>query len=185
MTSLPSQSTVGLYYGSSNGATQHAADLIADALKSLTGLTLQPQDIRKADLARLPEHQVLLLGCSTWDIGELQYDWEDQLEAFQALDLTGVQVGFFGCGDQYGYPETFQDALGILAAAAQASGAALIGKVSTAGYDFGASRAVQNNLFVGLPLDEDNQPELTPERVQRWGAQVVHEAQLPLLTETR
>ena len=50
----------------------------------------------------------------TWDYGELQADWEDVWAEIDALDLSGIQMAFFGCGDQVGYPEWYQDAMGLL-----------------------------------------------------------------------
>ena len=167
---------IGVYFGSSNGNTEHVAGLVAQALSALSGRPVAAVDIRKVGMSALGGHRLLVLGCSTWDDGELQYDWVDRHPDFQALDLQGVQVALFGCGDQYGYPDTFQDALGILAETARAQGAQVVGRVPTQGYDFSASRAVEDGHFLGLPLDEDNQPDLTADRVQRWTAQLLQEA---------
>lgn len=176
LTPPPSPTPIGVYFGSSNGNTEHVAGLVAQALSALSGLPVAAVDIRKVGMSALGGHRLLVLGCSTWDDGELQYDWVDRHPDFGALDLGGVQVALFGCGDQYGYPDTFQDALGILAATARARGAHVVGRVPTEGYEFSASRAVEDDQFLGLPLDEDNQPELTADRVQRWVAQLLREA---------
>ena len=45
---------------------------------------------------------------------------------------------------------------------------AVIGQVSTDGYEFEESEAVVDGKFVGLPIDEDFEPELTDERVAQW-----------------
>ncbi|MGL5186808.1 MAG: flavodoxin FldA, partial [Plesiomonas shigelloides] len=46
----------------------------------------------------------------------------------------------------------------------------------TAGYHFEASKAlVDDQNFVGLCIDEDRQPELTAERVEKWVKQVYEE----------
>ena len=36
------------------------------------------------------------------------------------------------------------------------------------GYEFDASEALVNGKFMGLPVDEDFEPELTDERVKKW-----------------
>ncbi len=59
-------------------------------------------------------------------------------------------------------------------------GAAPVGGWLTDGYDFSASTAVIDGVFVGLPIDEMNQPELTHERVAAWCAWVL--AQVAELT---
>jgi flavodoxin I len=44
----------------------------------------------------------------------------------------------------------------------------LTGKVDPSAYEFDESEAVIDGLFVGLPLDEDFEPELTGERIRAW-----------------
>jgi flavodoxin I len=47
-----------------------------------------------------------------------------------------------------------------------------VGFWPTDGYEHEASLAVKNGKFVGLALDEDNQAELTEERIQKWVTQI-------------
>ena len=46
------------------------------------------------------------------------------------------------------------------------------GHWSTAGYEFAASQAVDGNHFLGLALDQINQPILTEERLDAWLAKI-------------
>ena len=39
---------------------------------------------------------------------------------------------------------------------------------SVTGYDHDASKAQKGDQFVGLALDEDNQPELSADRIKAW-----------------
>jgi flavodoxin I len=111
----------------------------------------------------------------TWNIGELQTDWEDCLEQFDDLDLHGMQVALFGLGDEGGYPDTYQDAVGILAQKVRERGAEIVGHWPTEGYDFEASLAVEDGRFLGLMLDNDTAPELTAERIMQWVHQIAAE----------
>jgi flavodoxin len=56
-------------------------------------------------------------------------------------------------------------------------GGAVVGYWPVAGYDFEASKALTQNEkeFVGLAIDEDQQPELTDERVNQWVEQIIDE----------
>jgi flavodoxin I len=47
-------------------------------------------------------------------------------------------------------------------------GVSPIGAWSTEGYSFDASTAIISNQFVGLALDEDNQADKNPARVETW-----------------
>lgn len=58
----------------------------------------------------------------------------------------------------------------MLAEVVIANGGNIIGKWPTKGYDYTESKAKIENedLFYGLAIDEDNQPELTQERLLKW-----------------
>ena len=71
-------------------------------------------------------------------------------------------------GDHVTYAHGFVDHIGVLGKELIKSGANLVGKVSVDGYEFDESEAVIDGEFIGLPLDEDFEPELTDERVAAW-----------------
>jgi flavodoxin I len=162
-------------YGSTFGDTADAAERIVTVLTELTGVRPTLMDIAYHDLRELESFDVLLLGCSTWNIGELQSDWEAKLSDLDSLDMHNKKVGLFGSGDQLGYPDTYMDALGILAQRVEARGAELIGLWSISGYQHTASLAQRERCFVGRALDETSQGELTPSRIDRWVMQLIEE----------
>ncbi len=57
----------------------------------------------------------------------------------------------------------------------EGKGCQLVGKVSTDGYEYDESRAEVDGQFVGLPLDEENQSNLTDERIKHWVEQLKNE----------
>ena len=77
-------------------------------------------------------------------------------------------------GDQFGYGDYFLDAMGMLHDVVIQTGPEIIGQWSTEGYEFDASKAEipGASKFVGLALDEDQQENLTAERLNRWCAQI-------------
>ena len=80
-------------------------------------------------------------------------------------------------GDQIGYTDWFQDALGMLHEQVIAQGATIIGYWSNHGYEFASSKALtpDKNHFVGLSLDEDNQYDLSETRINSWCEQILEE----------
>ena len=88
--------TIGVFYGSSTGNTELAAEMICDQLGQFVS---HSADISKSEPTDLLAYDILLLGVSTWNIGEMQDDWDDFIPGMEGLDLTGKQVGFFGMGD--------------------------------------------------------------------------------------
>ncbi len=157
-------SRIGIFCGSTLGTTKK----IAQDLAVLLGEGADVYDVAQAKAENLQEYAVLFFGCSTWGYGELQDDWASFIESLDTVSLEGKKVALFGCGDQEGYADTFVDALGILYDKVQERQGAVVGMVPLDGFSFSDSAAVRENNFVGLPLDENNQPELTEQRLAAW-----------------
>jgi flavodoxin I len=156
---------IAIIYGSNGGATEGVAKMIKDKL----ALEVDLLDIGRIKMDKLSEYSHLILGTSTWGEGELQDDWDDAFDEFQSVEFGGKTVAFFGLGDQEGYSENFLDGMGLLHGVALTNGASIVGDgLSSDSYDFDESLAVKNDTFVGLAIDEDNQDELTQERVDAW-----------------
>ncbi len=156
---------IAIIYGSSGGATEGVAKMIKDKL----ALEADLLDVARINMDKLNEYSHLILGTSTWGEGELQDDWSDAFDEFKNVEFGGKTVAFFGLGDQEGYSENFLDGMGLLHGVALTNGASIVGDGwSSDSYDFDESLAIKNGLFVGLAIDEDNQDELTHERVDAW-----------------
>ena len=162
---------IGLFYGTQTSNTQTVAELIQKEFGGDDVVTIQ--DISRTEPTDLDEYQIVIIGGPTWNVGEIQSEWEsfddDQLDS---SDFSGKKVAYFGEGDQIGYPDTFQDAMGMLEEKISELGGETVGYWSTEGYDFSDSKALRDDKFVGLALDEDNQSELTEERIKAWVAQL-------------
>lgn len=169
---------IGLFYGSSTCYTEMAAEKIAEAINGLCGTELVSlHNIASDSIELMSEYQYLVLGIPTWDYGELQEDWESNWEAIDSLDFTGKQVAIYGLGDQIGYPEWFQDALGYLWVKMVNLGASTVGAWPNQGYSFEQSKALTEDgqFFVGLPLDDENQFELSDDYIAKWSQQILRE----------
>lgn len=157
----------GIFYGSTTGNTESAAEKIKDLLKDAT-----IQSISTASIEDFADYDNLIFGCSTWGYGELQDEWEYFIDKLKTASLGGKKIALFGTGDQAAYPDTFMDALGIIYEALETSGAQIIGYWPKEGYTYEASRAEIDDEFVGLVLDDDNQKNLTDERIKKWVADI-------------
>ena len=104
------------------------------------------RDIAKSTKEDIEAYDFLIIGIPTWYYGEAQCDWDDFFPTLEEIDFTDKLVAIYGCGDQ------------------------------EEGYTFEVSQAlVDDNTFVGLCIDEDRQPELTAQRVEKWVKQVYDE----------
>lgn len=160
--------TIKIIYGSSTGNTRRAAEAIAAKLggEVINVADAGPDDF-KADL--------LILGTSTWGCGELQDDWQNALPMLESADLSGTPVALFGLGDSVGFSDTFVNGMAEIADKAVAAGGRLIGKWSSETYSHTGSTAEENGFFVGLALDEDNEPGETDGRINQWCARFADE----------
>tara|TARA_B100000809_G_C15089926_1_gene512801 strand:- start:576 stop:1103 length:528 start_codon:yes stop_codon:yes gene_type:complete len=166
---------IGLFWGSDTGNTDGIA---VDMKKKLDPyFDIESHVMNKVnDKELFNQYDYLIFGLSTWYDGELQSDWEFFFEDFCTLDFTNKKVAIFGLGDQYGYGEWFCDGIGILGKQVIDKNGTLIGWWPTEGYEFDESKSVlKENYFCGLPLDEDNQCELTEERIEKWTDQIKNE----------
>ena len=158
---------IGIFWGSSSGNTEVAVDFMVEFLEE-KGFEVENFDIGTVDPDQVLEFDNLIIGCPTWNIGELQDDWDAIYEEYKKLDFSNVTAAFFGCGDQVGYSDNFLDAIGLLAKPFMENGGKLIGRWPTEGYEFDLSLALDGDEFLGLGLDNDNEEELTEERLIIW-----------------
>jgi flavodoxin I len=165
---------IGLFFGSDEGNTERIAYRIQQRFGTDN---LDVQDIADVTQLDFAKYNKIILGIPTWDFGQIQSDWEEFWDDISAVDFTGKQVALYGLGDQFGYGDYFLDAMGMLHDVIIQNGAEIVGHWSTSGYEFEASKAEISGagLFVGLALDEDQQEDLTTERLNRWCVQIQEE----------
>merc|ERR1719359_2827609 len=169
---------VGLVYSTTTGNTETVAGYIAGE----TGL--EAVDIADLTGDGVAAFDGLIVGAPTWHTGadteRSGTAWDEFIYGDLAgLDLKGKKVAVFGLGDQGGYGDNFCDAIDELVTCFKNQGADIVGSWSTDGYDHMESKSVEGDKFVGLPCDEDNQPEMSEERVKAWVAQIKGEG-MPL-----
>lgn len=100
---------------------------------------------------------------------------EREFGRLDGADFSGRTVAVFGLGDQWGFSDSFVDAIGEIAEFFAERGAKVVGQWPTDGYEFEASQAVRNGHFAGLALDEDNQPDKSAERIGAWLGRIAGE----------
>lgn len=149
-----------IFYGSTTGTTEMVAGKVGELLGA--------EVLSATEIDRVEEYDFVIFATSTWGMGDLQDDWYEALDKLKTKNLSGKKVGFIGVGDQAGFGDTFVDGIGTIYGEIKDMGINLVGKTSTDGYSFSGSKAVVDDEFVGLVIDENNQSELTDERINAW-----------------
>ena len=149
-----------IFYGSTTGTTEMVAGKVGELLGA--------EVLSTTEIDRVEEYDFVIFATSTWGMGDLQDDWYEALDKLKTKNLSGKKVGLIGIGDQFGFGDTFVDGIGTIYEEIKDMGINLVGKTSTDGYSFSGSKAVVDDEFVGLVIDENNQSELTDERINAW-----------------
>ena len=131
---------VHVIYGSTTGMTEAVAAKIANAIGA------QVFNVNAADAAAF-DAELLVLGSSTWGVGDLQDDWAAKLDEVKG-NFAGKKVAVFGLGDSMGFADSFCVAAETIAAAAKDAGATLVGEV--------------------LKLDDTNEADKTDGKIAAW-----------------
>lgn len=157
----------GIFYGSTMGTTETLAEQIANSLDISSS---DIHNVSEVSISKVGEYDSLLLGSSTWGLGELQDDWYDFLDKLKEENLNGKKIGLFGCGDADSYEDTFCDAMAIIYDAIKNSGCEFIGAYEPIDYSTTDLAINKDGKFIGLAIDDTNQDELTEPRLEIWSA---------------
>ena len=155
---------IGIYYGTTQGVTTGIVDEVEFYLRKVD---YEIHDVADG-IDGLENYENLILITPTYGVGELEAHWEAIIEDFKKIDFTGKVIGLIGLGNQFAFGESYVGALKILYDIIIKNGGKIVGMTSTEGYGFQESEAIVDDKFVGLALDETNQGELTPDRVEAW-----------------
>lgn len=165
-----SMKSIGIFYGSSTGATKAVAEKLA---KIMNVSEDDVHDVAQSAPSDVALYETLILGTSTWGAGQIQENWYDFLAGLEALDLKDRKIALFGLGDET-MKDTFCDGVATLYDVAVKTGATLVGEYDTDGYIFDSSKAIKDNgMAVGLLLDDVNHPELTDFRLRSWAGKLL------------
>lgn len=101
-------------YGSLTGNTQAIAERLADALQK-TSHVVTLKNLEEVEPGDLTHFQYVLIGSSTWDIGQLPFDTQSFFDKYseQTPQLPQTKFAAFGCGD-IAYDQTFCSAVDML-----------------------------------------------------------------------
>lgn len=168
---------IKIIYGTETHTTR---DVLPDLLKCFKNHNISVTPVNEFTQQDLGGYDLYILASPTWYSGGLPGDWEERLDDFKSLDFTFGTFAIFGLGDSLGYPDHFIDGVGVLAEIILQGGGRIVGRWPSSEYDFDRSLALtENNMFYGLGIDDDNEPEKTKPRFEAWVEQIKRELKSP------
>lgn len=161
---------IGIFYGPVGGSTERVAKKIQAAFGEEAADLKPIKDCKAADIDK---YEKVIFGCSTigkdtWQANNPKADWDIFRPEIENINYKGKTFALFGLGDSVTYAAVFVDAMGVLAKEMLSRGANIVGRVPTCEYQFTDSEAVIDGQFIGLPIDEDFESDLTDRRVKEW-----------------
>lgn len=158
---------IGIFCGTAGGTTMKVAEALAEAFE-VDDLINMEEDFDDVD--QMLEFDILFIGSSTWGQGDVYHEWVDPLFEIDSdgIDFSGKTIALFGAGDCKKHGEHFCSALGKMYQTFSKAGAKIIGFVPKEDYTYEFSLAEMDDKLCGLAIDEHNEAEKTPERIEKW-----------------
>lgn len=151
-----------IIYATGRGKTAKVAELIKEKVGNADIF-----NVKESGNVDIKTYDVLLLGTSSTGNGDIQQSWRDILPIFSQQDFADKKVSLFDLGNSAYHKDTFCAGMSHLYKALKDK-ANFVGQVSVDGYSFESSDSVVDGKFVGLALDEDNEPDKTEARLAEW-----------------
>lgn len=170
-------SQVGIFYGPQLGSVEKVARIIAELLGDDRVELVSVKNCKAVVLNRFDRviFGISTIGKEKWDSEYNDSDWDVFSAKLKEVQWEGKKVAIYSLGDHVKYPEHFVDAIGWIYERLEKLDADVVGGCPVDDYEFVASEGVRDHQFLGLPVDEDNEPEKTPARVADWVKRLVTE----------
>jgi flavodoxin I len=164
-------SKTALFFSPVGGNVNNVADMLGelignDRIDLIPVKEAGPEDVEKYS-------QVILVGSTVgadhWTNETIVDEWEAFFSKIGENSFENKKVAIVGLGNYVLYPEHFADGMADLYNRITRQKAKVFGFFDAKVYDYTDSESVnEDGLFCGLAIDEDNEPELTPGRLEKW-----------------
>ena len=77
---------IGLFFGTTTGKTETVAESIQ---KAFGDIDVELHDISQTEATDFNEYECLIIGSPTWNLGDLQDDWEGFFTELDEIDFSG------------------------------------------------------------------------------------------------
>ena len=164
-------SKTALFFSPVGGNVDHVANKLG-ALIGKDKVDIIP--VKEAGSKHVNQYDKLILlgstvGTDHWNNETVPDEWPEFFMKIKDISFEKKKVAIVGLGNSFLYPAHFADGMAFHYEKLKKQKAKIYGEVDPEGYDFTDSESLnEDGLFCGLPIDEDNEPELTAERLENW-----------------
>jgi len=160
-----------LFFSPQGGNVNTVANMLGEMIGNDRVDIIPVKEVKKEDVIRY--NQIILIGSTVgvdhWNNESVPDEWPPFFTKIEEVNFENKKVAIVGLGNSFLYPANFADGMADLYDRIKKKNARIFGFVDAKGYDFTDSRALNDEgIFCGLPIDEDNEEELTPSRLEKW-----------------
>ena len=164
-------SKTALFFSPQGGSVNKVANKLGEMIGNDKVVIIPVKEVEKGDLDKY--NKIILVGSTVgadhWDNEIIVDEWIEFFTKIKEINFEKKNVAIVGLGNSVLYPSHFADGMAVLYERIIKQNAKVLGKVDAKGYDFEDSEAVNDDgFFCGLAIDEDNEAELTTERLEKW-----------------
>jgi len=164
-------SKTALFYSPQGGNVNRVADMLGEMIGNDRVDIIPAKEAKKDDVNRY--NQIILIGSTVgtdhWNNESVPVEWPEFFKKIEEINFENKKVAIVGLGNSFLYPAHFADGMADLYERIKKKNARIFGFVDAKEYDFTDSEALNDDgLFCGLAIDEDNEEELTPGRLEKW-----------------
>jgi flavodoxin I len=164
-------SKTAVFYSPVGGNVNNVANKLGEMIGNDKVDIIPVKEVESEDLDKY--QQIILVGSTVgtdhWKNEIIVDEWPEFFRKSKETGYENKKVAIVGLGNCVLYPEHFADGMAVLYEEIKKQNGEVLGKVNTEGYDFTDSESLdEDGYFCGLALDEDNEAELTEERLEKW-----------------
>jgi flavodoxin I len=164
-------SKTAVFFSPEGGNVNSVADKLGEMIGKDKVDVIPLREVKEEDLINY--HQMIVIGSTVgtdhWSNEAVPDEWPDFFSKMEPISFEDKKVAIVGLGNSFIYPSHFANDMAELYENFQKKHAKIYGFVDAKDYDFTESDAVnEEGFFCGLAIDEDNEPELTPSRLEKW-----------------
>jgi flavodoxin I len=164
-------SKTALFYSPVGGNVNTVANMLGALIGDDKADIIPVKEVESEDFSKY--NQIILIGSTVgtdhWSNEVIVDEWPEFYSKIRDTSFENKKVAIVGLGNSFLYPDHFADGMAFHYEKIKKLNAKIFGEVDPEGYDFTDSESLNDDgLFCGLPIDEDNEPELTSERLEKW-----------------
>ena len=164
-------SKTAIFFSPEGGNVDSVANKLGELIGNDKVDIIPVKEAEKGDLHKY--NKMILVGSTVgtdhWNNEVIVDEWPEFFTKTEESGFENKKTALVGLGNSVLYPEHFADGMAVLHERITQQNGEVLGSFDAEEYDYTDSESLNDEgLFCGLAIDEDNEPEFTTERLEKW-----------------